>query len=544
VRRARGIASAAAALAMAVSGITHAAEPEARAANPGVQVERSASFEVVRATLPGRLIAFALAGSKDGRRDVILLAQRGVPQPAAKSDPCPPTAAPVPAAAASPLLLMRLDSTGAGSLDTLRDDLPSDAFGLDSIDLEGDGAEELLLSRPGRVDVLRDDASRRWLAGPTLLMADPGLAPQEPARPGPRALRGDGAASVFDVSLLGAARFYGPSADHLSWDLLHEAALPMEAARDEAGLKLTGGRVVYVGRDAGGAPVFASGPQSFGRTRLKTFLIAPAPAGAAGGPGTARNAECWSRLAGPESVMEAAYVILDGRPALFVATRPADKLSIFGEKLLRLFLLDEADRSHTGTAPILETESHMNLWQRATPEIVDVDHDGRQDLVVGYWKGLKDSRVMLDVYLRQADQSFSRSPVSTGFDVIHGDRSMVAYGRDLDGDGTLDLMVRSADSLLIFPGNPASRGGRDLVLPVARWSITLPASENGDTDDVDFDLQFGSDGQESKLSLSMDESSGPRPVDLDQDGVPEILSFVSGEGGTGQFQVIRLRRVH
>ena len=34
--------------------------------------------------------------------------------------------------------------------------------------------------------------------------------------------------------------------------------------------------------------------------------------------------------------------------------------------------------------------------------MLDVDRDGREDLVIGYWKGLAGAKVVLDVYLREA----------------------------------------------------------------------------------------------------------------------------------------------
>ena len=528
----------------------------------GVQIDRLEDGQAILARLPGRLAAYALPRMRDGRREVVLLvipvpapppaaegakagAKSPAAAPAAGQSPCaePDASSASTAAAPEAALLLRIDRAGDGALVTLREDLPADAFGLESADLDGDGAEEILVARPGRLETLTDDGTARWARGPTLLMTDPYIAPERPARLEPRVARvPDGEAGrLLDIPILGGVRFYGASPDHRSWDLLYEAPLTLDAQRDDAGLKMTGERAVPMGLTAAGSALFASGPEPLGSERLRTVLIDP------GAEGAARRLECWSRLPGAESLMEGAYLMLDGRPAMVAVTRRADKLSIFGEKMLRLFFLDEADRSRAGNPPLLMTDSHMNLWQPATPSIVDVDHDGRQDLVIGYWKGLKDAHVMLDAYLRQTDGTFARSPVSTGFDVETGRRSMVGYGKDLDGDGTADLMLMAADRLLIFPGVAGSRGGRDLVETKARWSVPLAGAEEDDNDRADFDIQFGVDGQSGsgmRTRFFIEPSSMPRAVDLDGDGRPEILRAVEGPEGRGVLQIIRLRPAH
>jgi hypothetical protein len=154
---------------------------------------------------------------------------------------------------------------------------------------------------------------------------------------------------------------------------------------------------------------------------------------------------------------------------LLAETMPSDKLSLFGEKLLRLFPL-EADRSRLGPAPLFAVQSGMNLWQDAHPVLVDVNRDGRMDLVIGYWKGLMSPRVALEAYVREPDGSFRSSPRTTAFDVKNGEGSYLHYGDDLDGDSLPDLLVRRDESWLLHSGLPSSSGKK----LVDRKATTLP----------------------------------------------------------------------
>ena len=527
-----------------------------QSAPPPTGVTRHALEGAVRidAVLPGRLISYALPAIGSGRREILMLVEpEGPPSPPQPTKPnrCQEQAgiAPMPK---SLRWLYRLDLAGdesGGALTRLRDDLPSDAVALDAIDLDADSRDEILLTRPGGLHILRDIDGRRAAGGPDLLMTDPAILEKGSAHLEPRWMRrpGVGATTTIPIPFLGGVRFYGPTAEGRSWDQLLEAPLTLEAERSSGGLKLSSPKVQMVGRRHDGAILFASGPQTDGGRRLRTMFFEPAAQGGS------RETEVWSDLPGFEAVIESRYLTLDGRPALVVTTRPSDKLSLFGEKMLRVFLLDETDRSRNGVAPIFAVDSHMNLWQAMTPVARDVDGDGREDLVLGYWKGLKDSRVMLDVHLRREDGSFSRSPVTTDFDVEHGDRSLVEYGRDLDGDGGADLLLLSRAGVLIYPGKAVLRGGHDLVEKTARFTIPVSShrdeSDENDGSDLDINISIGGGGKGGGgLAVSSDagdsgSSSGrglPRAVDLDGDGVSEIVVAQPGEQGRGRFQVIRL----
>src|SRR5678816_762196 len=372
-------------------------------------------------------------------------------------------------------------------------------------------------------------------------MTDPGLMREEPSRLEPLLVMrlDDEAGSIVEVPTLGGVRFYGPgrpATGQQSWDLLAEAALPLEASRDDAGLMLVSPKVRPVGRAKDGPLLFASGPDRVGRERLRSILLDPMA------PEKTRRVESWSLLPGAESVMDSAYLILDGRPALAVLTRPSDKLSLFGEKLLRLYFLDQEDRSRTGTKPALAVESHLNIWQQGTLMAVDVDHDGRQDLVVGYWKGLKTAYVVLDTYLQQEENSFRRSAATTEIEVKEGRRSMVGFGRDLDGDGAADLMLLAKDRMLVYRGSAASRDGKSVVEKTPAWSVEAPQSAGGRGDDDDIDIQLGGGNNTGEARVQISPRNAPRPVDLDGDGRAEILFATNTAENHGIFQVIRLSR--
>jgi hypothetical protein len=525
------------------------AAAEAAPPPPPVGVTRQESPGAARfeAVLPGRLLSYALPKGLSGRREILLLVgpePEEVPAPEKnEAQPSPPE----PCDKATqpehetllPRLLLRLDLTDeGGTLATLRGDLPPDSAFVDAIDLEGDGIEEIVLGRPGELLVLRDSSGRRAAGGPDLLMKDPYILPGTERLLEPWIIRYPAIAgvSILPLDILGGVRFYGPRDQGRSWDLLQEAALPMEAQLKEGSLRVESPRVRVAGRRPDGRILFASGPEAYGKQRLRSLLIDPMASG------EARRVECWSLLPGLEEVIEAQYLLLEGRPALLVTTRSARKLSLFGEKMLRLFRLDESDRSRTGGTPLLAVDSHMNLWQSMRPVARDVDGDGREDLVIGYWKGLKDSRVVLDAYMRKEDGSFDRSPVTTDFDVERGDRSILDYRGDLDGDGRADLLLAASGAAQVFAGSPVSREGKGLVERKARWSIPLSANAGargrGSGGGTDFQISIG--GKGSGFSSWSDGDGSPRPVDLDGDGRAEILIAAAQVRGRGLLQVIRL----
>ncbi|MFQ5700507.1 MAG: hypothetical protein ACE5HU_01520 [Acidobacteriota bacterium] len=500
----------------------------------------------IEATVAGHLLGYVLARRAGGGSDIVLLMSPARHAPSANrqeestddkradaqrtdSAPCDP--APPPAARApEPMLrLVRFTPEGKGRLETLRDDLPRGTMLIAAIDSDGDGDDEILLEQAGRLlllPALRRNASS---AEASVAVADP-----EVVGPAVRGvLRGD--EGFLPLAILGGVRFYGPESETGAWRLLAEVPLPVRAGRVRAGLRLTSPLIREVGEGGGGRVLFAAGPEPHGRRRLRTLLVDPT-AGA-----RRRSMEVWSLLPSAEKIMESAYMMIARRPVLLVTTRPAEKLSLFGEKKLRLFHLDEPDRSRAGSPPFLAVETHINIWQAAAPVMRDADGDGTQDLVLGYWKGIKDDRIVLDMYRGVAAGGFDTSPRTTQFDVEDADRSVLGYGEDLDGDKKADLLLRAGDRFRIFRGRHDARGGRALVEKKPRWSMAIATKGRDDRfdDDDDYDFDLGEDGENTAVAV------GPRYgrariVDLDADGLKEILVLGRFRQGATRLNLLRL----
>jgi hypothetical protein len=330
---------------------------------------------------------------------------------------------------------------------------------------------------------------------------------------------------------VGGLRSYGADAAG-SFRLLSESTLPVIASRNGAGFRIESPTARLLEPGPAGRPLLAAAPIAADALRVRTVLFDPdAPAQ------EARQSEAWARLPERERVIETAFLRLDGSPVLALTSRPADKLSFFGEKLLRLYPL-ERDRSRAGIEALLATESGMNLWQDARLVTRDLDRDGREDLIAAYWKGLKDDRVVLEGYMRLADGSFDAKARTTAFDVEDAERSVLGFGDDLDGDGLSELVLAGEGSLRIHRGQPGRRGA-DVIEPKPRWIVPAHGLLTADLRDEggSFDLEMSDDGAHL---LPLQRASGARrAIDLDADGHRELVwSVPSGESGT---TFVRLR---
>jgi len=467
---------------------------------PGARYERREGATFLWIEVPGHVVSYALPVGPTGTREILLLvAPPAEPETEPSEDDdesdevrrlpaCPEESEET---ASRPLSLYRFDPGGSDELQRLDDALPKDATALDAADLDGDGDDELLLARPGELFWLD-------LAGPagpvTLrpLVQDPDLSWK---RRHPRAIRRPELEdTAWAVSAgLGSLQIYGPVPEEERWEQLARVELPLEADLRGNGIRLSSPVPRFIGRDAEGRWLFATPPQSIGSSRVGTMLIAATPAG------EVEVTQCWAHLPTPEQVLDESFVMIDDQPMLLVGTKPADKLNLFGEKQLRLYRL-RRDRSRLGFHPEFAAESRMNLWQDAVPRMIDVNGDGAEDLVIGYWKGIFKSRVVLDAYLRGADGSFSTSPRNTAIDVKKGEEGFLHYGSDLNGNGHPDLLVRDEEHVLIYAGR-ASTDGKQLV--------------------------------DTKKPHRVEAHNEPLLADLDGDGRPELL-FLSG----GRFQAI------
>ena len=493
-----------------------------------VEIADAPGARSIHATVAGTIAGAATPRRPGGRREILLLVAPprkdalGPAKPEAdETSPCDEKSGAARDDSRTPRRLVRLDPAGDGALVVLRDDLPPDALELVAADLDGDGADEILVPTATGVDVLRCDAGGRW-ATERPRQGGPSVGVVGTLEPGPLRI-GPGKPDAVSLATLGALRAYGIGPDG-AWKTLLEAELPLDAKRRPWGLELSSPPVRRL-ESPGGVDLAVTDPETRGPDRLRSIVLRP------GAPEAERRMESYAKLPGPERLLESLTLILDGRPAIAVTTMPAGKLSFFGEKLLRVFFL-ESDRTRLGKAPVLAVESHANLWQESHVVATDLNGDGRQDVVFSYWKGIKDSTVVLDAYLRRSDGTFEKSPRTTSFDVEEGDRELLVYGHDLDGAGLPDLLVVSGGRLGLHPGASAS-DGRKLVDEKARWSVPLPFEHASGTE-ISVSLGAGGAGMETRATSA----ASPTPVDLDGDGRMEILLLGGGHDGTSHAVVI------
>jgi len=501
---------------------------------PGIRVERARGITRVDAVLPGRLVDLALPDSGGGRRDAVLLVEPPEPRPAdevedrdgdaedeSDVDRLPPCPEEEQRSGEAGLLLYRFDPEGKNELVLLHDDLPRECAAVHAADIDGDGRDELLLGCGDELLLMSMEPGRRV---PQRVIEEPDSVWRF-LTPGGRPSSADGRSILVGSVRLGALTLYGPSPQKLTWENVATIELPLVGKVDHDGLRVRSAMPRFLGLDASGSLVFVTETENVGSRRLRTLLIETAP------PGEPRVTECWSRLPAPEDLLESKTLRLDGQTVLLVTTKPEGKLNLFGEKFLRLYTLGERDRSRLGSLPFFETESRMNLWQEAFPKVLDVNGDGLEDLVVGFWKGIMDDKVVLDVYLRETDGSFRASPRTTAFDIKDGDRGILLYGTDIDGDGLPDLLVRGAKGLLLHPGLRSSNGKR-VVSDKPRVIPTDDlASEPGYTEVV-----LSEEGLDHRFIGNL--STRPRLVDLNGDGKSEIL--MTRRGGSSRPAVVRV----
>ena len=103
----------------------------------GVSIRNAGRARLVDAVLPGHLLATALPRGADGRRRLLAL-----------TTPDDPKAEQTPA---GPRSLYLIDPERAGAPRRLLHPLPEKSNALAAADLDGDGAEEILLGEPGKL---------------------------------------------------------------------------------------------------------------------------------------------------------------------------------------------------------------------------------------------------------------------------------------------------------------------------------------------------------------------------------------------------------
>lgn len=386
------------------------------------------------------------------------------------------------------------------------------AGSLEAADLDGDGQDELLLQRDGGIDLVTIPAGGS--AGFRALVEDPVL-----AKPccGPR-MSWDAPTlddTALRVAVVGAFRTYRRSPNG-GVVVVSEQETSKRLSVGSERVSVESPAVRPVGKTSQGRVVFATEPEAMGKRRLRTLLFDP------DGPQETQRVESWALFPGAERVVDSAFATLNGAPVLVVTTTSADKLSLLGEKALRLYPL-AGDRTRAGDPPMYAATTGINLWQTAEPSILDLDKDGHDDLVLSYWKGLKNAIAALEVY-RGTVEGFEK-PRTTSFDVEGGEKGFMEFGPDLDGDGHPDLILLATHELQVFPGAAPDRAIAKPVDSRPSRRIALPDLPGTHSSAV----SVGAEGfQVSRVYGGL---GAPHCLDLDGDGRPEVV--FAGDGASG-----------
>lgn len=474
------------------------------------KVERGADGWRADLTLDRPILGWAFPRGRDGHRTLFLLT--GPPRESKEQIAAAACAVRKPVEGAEhDARLYRWRFESPERLEALEGGLPEGS--LDAVDLEGDGEEELILQRDGGIDRISFGADGGATVGSLVRDAALGASHGGPRIAWDAAAAGDG---KLRVPLLGEFRTYGPASDGGAAPM-SEIAVPVRVDAGPELFRVKSPSVLTVGRVATGRTVFATEPESLGKRRLRTLLLDP------DGPAESRVVESWALFPEPERMMDRDFTLLRGSPVLIVTTTSAEKLSLLGEKALRIYPLG-GDRTRAGDDPIFAATTGINLWQEARPTIIDLDKDGQDDLVLAYWKGLKSAIAALEIYRGTAGGGFGKAR-SMSFDVEDGKKGFLEFGADADGDGRPDVVLLAGSELLVFPGTPAEQAAEKPVASRPSRRIAMP-SDLGSSGSTELNLDLGG------VSVSRKRGFGtPSLLDIDGDGRPEVV--FAGEDGTG-----------
>jgi len=283
------------------------------------------------------------------------------------------------------------------------------------------------------------------------------------------------------------------------------------------------GRVRETGR-----MLYASAPEALGTRRIRTVLFDP------DGPPETRFVDSFSVLPSSERIVDSECALRDGVPVLVVTTTSGEKLNLLGEKSLRVYPLG-GDRSRAGDVPLFSGTTGINLWQSAFPTFVDLDRDGRDELVLAYWKGLKNAIAALEIYPGGAGGTFGKARTMT-FDVEEGQKDVLNFGDDADGDGRPDLVLIAGHELLVFPGTLPEKALEAPVTAKPSRRIALPDGIQGGSSRS---LSVGTEG--FSVSRTDGGAGAPHFVDMEGDGRPEVLFVGNRTASAGRAVIVFVR---
>jgi hypothetical protein len=451
----------------------------AATASLAVRSQRAGNFEVLSATLPGVLFRGTPARDLQGRPGFAMLVAAGEKWKA-KS--------------------LWFFNPASKTLERMADGLHEEVRALAAFDLDGDGAATPLAGMPGVLFAPGGGGLRRVLEEPDIdLSSVGGLSSAWPAGLPWLPMAQAGHLQLLTAGPGGLARGDG-------------FALPLKVERPRWGIRLTSPAVTLLG--SGGAPVLVVGPETHGKRRLRSLVLAP---------GGGEPVESWSLLPGEERLLDHQYLRFDGRPALVVGT--IEKIGIFVKKRFRLFYLDR-DRSRRGTAPALAVETDCNLWNPLEAFATDMDGDGLADLALVHPEGMGGGDLLISVYKSLGNGKFESRPRKTKLKLT---ADAWSFGSDLTGDAVPDLLALADGTLHLYPGE---REGRP-VASRAAWSMAVGKSRKENK-------EYGT-LKESEANVVASTFHALDLVDLDGDGIEEIV--VRGNGGNQQSVLYVLKRV-
>jgi len=403
-------------LLVALPAVAEETAPEIPAWTPEPVISQHTGYTLIKAELPGRLIAVTEQTDTSGSRRLILLAGE-------QSDP------------EAALRIFSLDPSGDSPLREIRHDLPADTRTLFTLDLNGDGTPEPVIGRPGGLYALPADGE------PELLIETRGFLP----RIAEQWRSGDDSTLMHHLTLAGVGFLHDyrftPGAKEFM--LLRDEQLQVAVTRRRDGLFLRTPLPVQLNSLTDEPPLLAIGPVTRGKQRLLSLMVDLSDQ-----TEEVTALENWSRLPLPEDVTQRWFRLINGEPALVVTTLYSEKKGAFEKKKLRVFMLG-ADRTRGGADAILEIQTPSRQWFDSSITVTDINTDGRDDLVVVVPEGLGGGKLQLEGYLGQAEGGFKPKPRRTMLEKSVKDWH---FGGDLNGDGIGDLVVIEDNNLTAYAG--------------------------------------------------------------------------------------------